>query len=388
MSSGLGVGIGVGLAVGSQLNLGNNLSAKGLLEKAGDKIQDVSDAAQNTISSKVNKIKSAFTGKDFSKKASQNVQPEAKKVKEQKIQLLQPLKSLSYYPAAMKYFMKFTIIDKSSESILSPIVEKEEVHIYLPIPNNMVDAYNVGYEDVQFGTVLGGSRELVNTIRQNNTSSTAGGFLNSVVDALTKESTSLANTAIAVSGAAGLAGLGQIGAIGAAARDALRVAPNPYLATVFNNVKLRQHQFSYRFAPKSESELAKLKEITLAFRRASLPSLGAPFDGKAGLLLKFPKEFKLEFYPTPNKPYFFERCVLESISLNYTPNGSPAFFKTGDPVSVEMTLNFQEIRAITADNIDAAEKELANMEKPETISVSEGRRLGAVVQTGSPLSSV
>lgn len=383
MSLGLVAGLGIGVTIGSQLNLGNNLSAQGLADKAGENIKDVSTAASGSIKSKFANIKSAFTGKDLQKSTKTNAQTSSKP-KTQKVAFLTPLKSLSYYPASMKYFMKFTIIDKTSESPLKPVTEKEETHIYLPIPSNMNDTYNIAYEDVALGTGLGVAREIVNKARESNTNENAvlESVSSGVLNYFRNNNSSVANTAIAGLTASALAGLQSLGPVGAAVRDQLRVAPNPYLAVAFNNVQLRQHQFSYKFAPKSQDELKKLKEIILAFRKASLPSKGASFDNGKGILLKFPKEFKLEFYPTPNKPYFFERCVLTSLDINYTPAGSPAFFKTGDPVAVQITLNFQEIKALTSDDIDEAEKAVASAEKPEVMDISEERRLGGVVQGG------
>lgn len=384
MALGLIAGVGVGVAVGSQLNLGNNLSAQNLAEKAGDKIKDVSGAAKNAVGSKFGNVKSAFESKDLEKNKKIN-SPDASKPKEKKTVLLTPLKSLSYYPTAMKYFMKFTIIDKSAENVLKPVVEKEEVHIYLPIPTNLNDTYSLVYDDVGLGTSLGIARDIVDTVRSRNRDENIAisEIGSSVLDYFRKTNSSVANTAIAAVGAGALAGLRQVGPIGAAIADQLRSTPNPYLATVFNNVQLRQHQFSYKFAPNSQDELKKIKEIILAFRKASLPSKGADFDNGKGILLKFPKEFKIEFYPMPNKPYFFERCVLTSLAINYAPSGSPAFFKTGDPVAVEITLNFQETRALTSEDIDAAENAIASLENPNKSDTSDSERFGGSVQGAS-----
>ena len=59
---------------------------------------------------------------------------------------------------------------------------------------------------------------------------------------------------------------------------------------------------------------------------------------------EFPKVFKLSFSPNENFLYAFKPAVMESISVNYTPSGSPNFYgKTGAPDGITLTMNFWEL---------------------------------------------
>jgi hypothetical protein len=159
---------------------------------------------------------------------------------------------------------------------------------------------------------------------------------------------------------------------GSLLRQTLRTAPNPFIATVFSNVNLRAHQFSYKFSPRSEDELYQLKEIIYNFRRAALPSSKNVGFSEGSYLLSFPYEVEIQFYPNEVVPYFFKPCVITSIVVNYAPDGSPAFFKTGDPVAVEFQINLQELEVITREEL----------EKKVEVGFGRPRSLGLIDASG------
>jgi hypothetical protein len=148
---------------------------------------------------------------------------------------------------------------------------------------------------------------------------------------------------------------GKAEAIGAIA---LGVAPNPHLAVLFSNIGLRTHSFSYRFAPTSASELQTLKKIIQHLKTRMLPGMDT------SMLFTFPDVCDIEFGPNKDKPYKIKRCVMESINVNYTPMGSPAFFKTGDPVMVDIQMSFKETSVFT--RVDLPAPETQNQSDAET----------------------
>lgn len=364
MAAGILLGVGVGAVIGSKLNLGANVNATNLAEKAQDGIKDVSEAAQNkTGTGLLSNVKGIFKSKDIKpQKTKAAAQPESTP-KTIKRQVLKPLKSLSYFPAQMKYFVMFRIYDKVSETVLSNFKEKDINHIYLPMPTNLVDEMKATYDSVALGPALGVASRSINEIR-----ATAGQAIEegqNVFDAVTSGITLAGVVRNTVDVAAGEALMGQAG-VQSFVKNVLRQAPNPFLATVFSNIDLRSHQFTYKFAPKSEQELKKLKDICFEFRKALLPARSGGGFADSGILLKFPYEIEIEFYPTPNKPYSFKRCVLTDVQFNYAPEGSPAFFKTGDPVAVSLSLSFRELEAFVREDIEDIQKKLNTEENPQT----------------------
>ena len=150
------------------------------------------------------------------------------------------------------------------------------------------------------------------------------------------------------------------GATGSAvAQIASGTAPNPNLAVLFKNIGLRDHSFSYRFAPHSEQELKTLKEIIKQLKIRMLPG----FVSAADALYTFPDMCDISFTPGAVESFKIKRCVLTNLSVNYAPNG-PAFFKTGDPVVVEISMQFKEMSPVT--RRDFGEGDILAPETPAT----------------------
>ena len=76
-----------------------------------------------------------------------------------------------------------------------------------------------------------------------------------------------------------------------------------------------------------------------------------------------PSEFDIQFYyagvPNPNIPPI-STCVLETIDINYAPDGFnayevptenvPAVGRTGMPVAINLTLQFKEVNYLTKED--------------------------------------
>lgn len=366
MALGVVLGIGAGVAVGSRLNLGVSTTLQNLETKAKEGINDLSDAIKSKTNPNLADVKTSFPTKDIGGKKNGSPQkakaiPESKP-KEIRNQFLKPLESLSYFPTAMKYYIGFKIYDKVGKNPLSLKVKKPVVDIYLPMPTNLLDASTLNYDAASIGPLGAAASNVINNLQQQ---TAASDNLNTFTENLTKKVISnpgeLVSQAVDALAAQGISQLKKLpvggSTINALTRQALRISPNPFLAVIFSNIDLRTHQFSYKFSPRSETELLKLKEIIQNFRKAALPAtknVGSSNDGN--YLLGFPYEVEVEFYPDKTVPYFFKPCVITGISFNYAPDGTPAFFKTGDPVAVEFTINLQEMEVITREDIEENEE--------------------------------
>jgi hypothetical protein len=354
MALGVVVGIGAGVAVGSKLNLGVSTSLQNLQKKASEGLEDISSAIKSKVSPNLADVKTSFPTKDIGGKENPlqkaKVQP-VSKPKETKTQNLKTLESLSYFPSAMKYYIGFKIYNKVAENVLAKFKKEKIVDIYLPMPTNLVDSNELTYDSANLGPLGGAGRNLLQTSRETFNGEVTFKNISNIASKIGSDAiTELGKTVVDLGAAVTLRGTGDV--VGPVLRDAFRVSPNPFLATIFSNVNLRTHTFSYKFSPRSEDELFQLKEIVYNFRRAALPpSKNVGFSGSS-YLLGFPYEVEIEFYPNKNVPYFFKPCVITSINFNYAPEGSPAFFKTGDPVAVEFTINLQELEVITREDVE------------------------------------
>jgi len=107
---------------------------------------------------------------------------------------------------------------------------------------------------------------------------------------------------------------------------------NPFMT--FKGVGLRSWSFNWVFVPESEKESKVAKAIILQFRKAMYPE-------KETVLLKFPDVFNIEFVNAvfPKMP----EVALSSCSVTYNENSNSFFLQNNEPVSIKLSLTFQEL---------------------------------------------
>ena len=129
------------------------------------------------------------------------------------------------------------------------------------------------------------------------------------------------------------------------------IVPNSNLELLFQGPTLRQFGFTWRMSPRSAKEATNVKRIIRMFKQGSAPrklnsQSGA---GAASLFLGTPNVFKLS-YKTGDKEISglnkFKICALVNMNVIYAPDGQWAAYAEGQPVSVQMSLNFQEIEPV------------------------------------------
>jgi hypothetical protein len=244
-------------------------------------------------------------------------------------------------------------------------------NIALPIPNNLTENYNVQYNTTALGTLLGevtqnagllgdtleeGTQNLQKMIDVGKSSFQNGKFnLDSFSEKFRMENEKIDNLIGQVNNnlnTAGRLALRNIASIVPGAGGAIDLLMgntlNPHLATLLDNVPLRTHTFTWKFAPRSDTESKTLFNVTDEFRRRMHPSFGK--DG-GDALLSYPDEVEVAIIGTQTDMLPIKRSVITGFSINHTPDGTPAFHRsTGAPVAVECTLQLQETEIITSED--------------------------------------
>jgi hypothetical protein len=270
-----------------------------------------------------------------------------------------------------EHYMTFHVMDRRRPS--KETVEKESsiISITLPIPSNLTNNHGVSYNNDNLnvlGKVAAGKISMDElgkgyTDVQAKILERAKGFLKTGNQTdeteLTKaQGISIVST-VAVTAAlskipslggalAGLGGLGGASQIISGIGLAEGVAINPHTAVLFDNVNFREFGFSYKFIARNEQESEAIKGIINTFEKAMHPSVG--FGG--GVFFEYPEEFDIEFSSKIKRHLFnVNRSVLKSISVNYNGENIPIFFEeTGAPVSIEVSLQFQETKILTKED--------------------------------------
>jgi hypothetical protein len=142
--------------------------------------------------------------------------------------------------------------------------------------------------------------------------------------------------------------------------SALGVVENPMLELLYTSPAFRTFRFDFMFYPRSEKEASEVQDILAKLEFHQAPEIRKE---SKGFFLVPPSEFDIKFYyngtENPNIPPI-STCVLESIDIDYAPNGYATYEvpgqinsskgKTGMPVAIRLSLQFKETELMTKDN--------------------------------------
>ena len=129
------------------------------------------------------------------------------------------------------------------------------------------------------------------------------------------------------------------------------VVPNSNLELLFQAPMLREFQFNYRMSPRSNSEARVINHIVRFFKQGmAAKKVSATSGTGASYFLGTPNVFRLQYRTSKNEaPEGVNRiktCALTGTSVNYTPEGTWAAYEGGQPVSIMLSMRFQELEPI------------------------------------------
>jgi len=224
---------------------------------------------------------------------------------------------------------------------------KDAIALYMP--DTLQYTYSQSYDQLNLGSELGGqgiaAAKSVYDAYQTGGMEGAAGAIAKTGGETAKQ---LAGTA-----AAKVLGSSQTGQAVLAATGRVQ---NPMLEMIYKSPNFRSFQFDFTFYPRDEKEALEVQRIIERLRFHQAPELLK----NAGGFLVPPSEFDIKFYyagsENPNIPQI-ATCVLTTLDVNYAPNGfsayevpgenNPAIGRTGMPIAIQVTLQFQEVTYLT-----------------------------------------
>lgn len=136
---------------------------------------------------------------------------------------------------------------------------------------------------------------------------------------------------------------------------ALQVKVNPSTRSIFTGVTVRNFTFTYDFHASSQREADMINRIIKRFRTIMYPRAIPEQSYREGLPLgyEFPDLFEIEFKYNNSKIQMPQPllCYLRDVSTSYNP-GSMSFHSDGNPTHIQMSLSFQEFRALNQQDIE------------------------------------
>ena len=150
------------------------------------------------------------------------------------------------------------------------------------------------------------------------------------------------------------------------------VIKNPNVELLFQNMKLRTFDLTFKLAPYNVKEANTIREIIQTFKKAMLPQYNIqegvnvlgykPYqdDTDAGNMslqaafIQVPKLCHVAFMKgSEQHPYLprYKMCAITDMNVNYTPDGNYSAFVDGHPVATELKLSFMETKLIFSEDI-------------------------------------
>jgi hypothetical protein len=132
--------------------------------------------------------------------------------------------------------------------------------------------------------------------------------------------------------------------------------PNTNLAFTGNNV--RSFAFNFKMIATSDDESKTIRFINSIFRKYTY---GKRSRDESSLRLEFPPYWNIKFYDSVGDSYNENRfipkiyaCYLTQVETTFNSDAN-VFFNDGAPLSLDMSLQFQEVRALARNDIEALE---------------------------------
>jgi len=240
-----------------------------------------------------------------------------------------------YFPSdlgsvAHPHYISFSFREYRRRSIFEQPFLEDIGMIRLPIPNNLIDAQEVNYNQTD-NSLIGGA----------------------IIENMLTGTKNVADIARNITAAGRVAGGGvAAAAIASAAPDRLLqlggLVQNPFLTVLFKSPTFKRYQFSWTLAPDNPQEAEIMANIINKFKYHQLPGLS---HATAGTLLSYPDMAIVQLFPDDRYLFKFKPCVIEGVTINYTPGGQPSFTSIDSPNLAILTISILEIEYWTKDDV-------------------------------------
>jgi len=132
---------------------------------------------------------------------------------------------------------------------------------------------------------------------------------------------------------------------------------NPHVTLNFDGMNLKNHTFSWTFAPESPEDSNQLRRVVNTIKQASLPSYKNvsgtntnTFVDRA--LLTYPDLVDIFFVGIDQRYfYYFKPCMIQNFTTDFAPEGL-AFVQGGKPSVVNMSIQLSEARIHTREDYE------------------------------------
>ena len=232
--------------------------------------------------------------------------------------------------------------------------------IILPIPQSISDSNSASWGENSLNSLAGGLISGAGEVIKSNTPLATGlSAAKGAIDKITSAVTDATGQKAANATFAGLAvetllsGNADINSLVSRSTGAVI---NQNVELLFGGVTIRSaFQFSFDLVPRSKRESDIVKEIIRTFKQNMTASKGTAESSGGGFFVKSPNVFLLSYKSGGRDHPFLHRfkpCALVNMGVNYTAAGAYATYSDATPVHLNLSLAFQELSVVYAEDYD------------------------------------
>lgn len=215
--------------------------------------------------------------------------------------------------------------------------------VFLPMPPGLEISDSMSYSTIDLGQIGDIASKAITAMANENTITGAigAGISAGVADLKNKFQNAKTTELIKI----GLQYTGQESRIPVIdyATSSIR-APNTN--TTFQGSNIRRYQFRFKMVARERAESTVIKDIVNAFRTNLYP------EGN-DVSMEFPGTWDINFYSSGENTYLPKvyRCFMTDFSSAYNTSTANMWHEDGSPVEVDITMSFQEVRALRKKDI-------------------------------------
>jgi hypothetical protein len=242
-----------------------------------------------------------------------------------------------------QFYTRLTFAKYFRPSPGSQYTTSGEMHVRLPLPSSLQDAYNMQINSVNF--------DLLGNLDKN-----VGGDILAAGQSAAEKFTSAYNNGQMMStikdivlGTAALTPGVSDSNLSRFIQSNVGMVRNPHLTTIFEGVGLKSFTFAWKLSPKSQAEAQKMNTMIQSMKNMMHPGL----VGGKGFALEYPYIVRVEFFTGDSSKYLMPNVnwsFLTSLEIDTSTAGIPAFYKDGQPATITMLLHFTEINIRTRED--------------------------------------
>lgn len=222
-----------------------------------------------------------------------------------------------------KYYFSLGISNYKRSSIFNFAIEATS-NIILPLPKQLVDTDSVQYEQKEIGGTAAAAVGVGSSAMGN---APDGNIVNIFGAMASSLGTNIGNAFQKLTGADPIA----------AGQALFGAAPNQFTTVLLKGPGYKKHEFTWTLSPRNENESRTIRKIIVLLKNSMFVKNNIAYFGA-------PQIFTPKFFINEQYLYKFKPCVLENMTVNYSPSGAPAFYATSTaPDAVEIRLSFLEV---------------------------------------------